>query len=243
MATKMVKLWCENGKHNWKRPSQRGKRPHNCPKHQPEPVVSEPKSKTKKLWCENGKHHWKWERRGGFEPKNCPEHKPVKDTSGEFEDLHCVNGNHTWTRKRTRGKKPVNCPLHNNSVKGEGGLGAIKARRTPKNGQEPILHGLGKIKARKRTGLRNLQSAYFERRKNEAQEKVDGAVKRYEDAFDEERAVFEELDRLENMKMKNKKVQKRIQALHEEWERKSRKLNNMYSGAHYTIAANRSILY
>lgn len=32
---KTVTLWCETGKHNWERPSQRGRRPVNCPEHTP----------------------------------------------------------------------------------------------------------------------------------------------------------------------------------------------------------------
>jgi hypothetical protein len=38
MAT--VTLWCQNGKHEWQRESQRGRKPFNCPAHQP---VEEPK--------------------------------------------------------------------------------------------------------------------------------------------------------------------------------------------------------
>lgn len=33
MAT--IELWCEAGKHSWQRESQRGRRPHHCPKHAP----------------------------------------------------------------------------------------------------------------------------------------------------------------------------------------------------------------
>jgi len=242
VATKTVKLWCENGKHHWRRPSQRGRKPANCPKHQPQPEVSEKtKPKTKMLWCENGEHKWKWERRGGFEPKNCPEHKPIKNNE-EYEELHCQNGNHTWTRQRARGKKPVNCPLHGNTVKATGGLGAIKAKKTPKNGKEPILRGLGKIKAKKRTGLRGLREAALKRQRVEAITYVNESVQRYEAAAEEEREIFEKLDKLENKTKKSAKTQQKIEELREEWERAWRKLNNNYNTSHNVIAAKRSII-
>jgi len=242
---KKVKLFCEAGQHTWMRESQRGKRPKNCPKHKPELVIdNKPKSKTKRLYCEHGDHHWLWPRRGGFEPKNCPEHKPVKSASEtEYVDLYCENGKHTWSRQRQRGKRPVNCPLHSNSTKTTGGLGALKRRSQPKvNGKEPILKGLGKIKAKRRKGLRNLQSRYAARRKEQAQEAIDTAVQRYEEAMEEERELFLKLDRLENMKLKNPKTLAKIDALRDEHQRKIRKLNNMYSGAHHTIASHRKII-
>lgn len=35
---KMVELYCQAGEHKWERPSQRGRRPINCPDHQPDPT-------------------------------------------------------------------------------------------------------------------------------------------------------------------------------------------------------------
>lgn len=40
--TKTVTLWCTTGEHNWERPSQRGKRPLNCPDHAPQKAPSAP---------------------------------------------------------------------------------------------------------------------------------------------------------------------------------------------------------
>jgi hypothetical protein len=34
-ATNMRTLWCEIGEHEWQRPRQKGKPPHNCPEHNP----------------------------------------------------------------------------------------------------------------------------------------------------------------------------------------------------------------
>jgi hypothetical protein len=36
---KTTTLWCEAGKHHWERPSQRGRRPVNCPEHGAGPVL------------------------------------------------------------------------------------------------------------------------------------------------------------------------------------------------------------
>jgi hypothetical protein len=36
-ATKMQTLWCQNGKHEWAKPSGRGRPPHHCPEHKPAP--------------------------------------------------------------------------------------------------------------------------------------------------------------------------------------------------------------
>jgi hypothetical protein len=67
-------LYCEQGKHDWERAKQRGKKPHNCPNHQPAPAV---KSTTRTLHCELGDHDWEAPRKQGKGPKNCPDHKPV----------------------------------------------------------------------------------------------------------------------------------------------------------------------
>lgn len=36
----MKTLWCKAGEHNWERPSQRGRVPHNCPDHTPEKATA-----------------------------------------------------------------------------------------------------------------------------------------------------------------------------------------------------------
>ncbi len=79
-----VTLHCQAGDHDWLRPSQRGRRPLNCPEHQPAPAereatASAPKNSngTVTLHCEAGDHSWKRESKRGVRPRNCPEHQPA----------------------------------------------------------------------------------------------------------------------------------------------------------------------
>lgn len=65
-------LYCTIGKHEWKRDKQRGKKPKNCPDHQP---VVQAKSVTRTLHCELGDHDWEAPRKQGKGPKNCPDHR------------------------------------------------------------------------------------------------------------------------------------------------------------------------
>lgn len=41
MGITTVTLYCQAGDHNWERESQRGRKPHSCPDHIDNPVVSE----------------------------------------------------------------------------------------------------------------------------------------------------------------------------------------------------------
>lgn len=225
---KTKKLWCEEGEHYWRRPAQRGRPPLNCPKHQP--VKEEkPKPETIELWCEEGNHIWHWVKRG-FEPINCPEHRQAKKKEEKQIELLCETGNHKWLWTVKRGKRPRRCPEHrteslpvSNGHKERSGLGAIKQRR-------------------KRAAMAKLRSKVNERRRAEAQEIVNSAAIRYEEAMNEERAIFDELDALETKRLKTPKQKRRIEELRLEWDRKWRKVNNMYSSLHGTISANRRIL-
>lgn len=69
VVTKVQKLHCVPGDHDWEREPKRGKPPTACAQHsapKPEPG--------KALRCEAGDHEWR--RMGkGKAPKDCPEHK------------------------------------------------------------------------------------------------------------------------------------------------------------------------
>lgn len=241
---KQQKLWCEHGKgHWWKRPSQRGKPPKFCPKHKPETVEpTEKKVEYKTLWCEEGEHKWKWKKRGGFEPKNCPDHRPTQKEQ-QYVELWCQNGKHNWTRERTRGRAPANCPLHRRSGnEASGGLGALKRKKLPeKSAPEPILRGLGKLRAQKRTGLRGLRLKQEQRRIEEAQKYVNIAADRYEAALVREAELFKRLDKLENMKLKTPKTVQKIEELHKEWEAVWRLLNNEYNRTQSAITTHKRL--
>lgn len=74
---KTVELHCELGDHTWRRKSQRGRVPKNCPKHRPEPVAAKPEG-PETLICEYGEgHEWERERTRGRAPKMCPEHREM----------------------------------------------------------------------------------------------------------------------------------------------------------------------
>jgi hypothetical protein len=237
----MVKLWCEEGEHHWYRESQRGRLPTNCPEHRPVPASNNGGSKTKKIKCKAG-HTWRWPVRGGFPPKWCPEHHPNNQPKEiQFVDLHCELGNHTWSRPKTRGKPPKNCPLHHPSAKVATGLGAIKSRAVKSAQPAKPIQGLGKLRQRKRVGFKKLHDRHIQRLRDQAQANIDAAEKNYEQAFEEERAVFMQLDRLETMKLKTPKRLAKIDELREEWERKSRRVNNMYMTLQTNIAGTKRL--
>jgi hypothetical protein len=75
----MVTLYCELGKHEWQRAAKRGRKPTNCPDHQPEPAhaITARLADPPQLWCALGQHHWTRELTRGRAPANCPEHRPV----------------------------------------------------------------------------------------------------------------------------------------------------------------------
>lgn len=78
-----VRLHCEAGNHDWDRPRVRGKRPANCPEHQPAeaaPSAVAP-GETVTLRCELGDHDWQRPRQKGAKPRNCPEHQPAPTTT------------------------------------------------------------------------------------------------------------------------------------------------------------------
>jgi len=249
MSTTKVKLWCEAGKHNWHRESQRGRKPLNCPKHAPakEPPGSK-KPKFVTLKCAEGGHKWKWEKRGGFPPKRCPEHREsAKKVEPQLVETYCMAGDHMYMRERKRGRAPANCPLHSaNKPQAERkGLGALRTRQAPSvNGVAPVVKGLGALK--KRSGrfgkLAKLKAKNQERLRIEAQEYIVNAEQRLIEAAEEEREIFDRLDKLEMRKWKNAKTRREIDELRYEWQIKSRKLNNMSSALHSTITASRRVL-
>jgi hypothetical protein len=229
---KTVKLWCEEGEHWWRRPSQRGRPPLNCPKHAPVKEKTEPQ--TVELWCEAGGHTWDWVKRG-FEPINCPQHRTVKQKESQQVELYCEAGDHKWMWTVSRGRRPRRCPEHRTEA-------LPKSSTAAQNGQKKIS-GLGAIRQRRRNAaFIQMRQRYETRQRDHAKEIVTAAEQRYLEAIEEERAVFKELDRLEMMKLKTPKRLERIRVLREEWERKSRKLNNMYMQLHSASNATRHIL-
>lgn len=71
--SKTVTLHCQAGNHSWERPAQRGRKPLNCPEHQPEPVVTKTTNGMVELHCEAGDHTWQRPSQRGKRPASCPE--------------------------------------------------------------------------------------------------------------------------------------------------------------------------
>lgn len=87
---KMVTLICEHDGHEWKRKSQRGRKPRFCPEHKPAVV-----------------------------PRKTSDIPKVDLNADGTETLTCSEG-HEWTRVPKRGRKPTICPEHAKKAAEEG---------------------------------------------------------------------------------------------------------------------------
>lgn len=227
-VAKTIKLFCENGQHWWKRESQRGRPPLNCPKHRPAPVKKSA-PQTVELYCEEGNHTWDWVKRG-FEPINCPQHREKKVTAPRTEELYCEAGKHKWIWTVSRGRKPRRCPEHRGN----------QLTTAPDNGHKKI--GLGGLKQRrKRVAMQKMRTRYNDRRRDGALVVVNEAAKRYETALAEEKKLFTELDKLQRKPLKSPKQIARIDELKEQWDRQWRRVNNYASSLHTASITHRKI--
>lgn len=99
----MPTLHCNLGNHDYYRDPQRGRKPLNCPEHQPE----KPPVLLKKVAQLNAEPN---------PPAGVPielrEAMEAAELEMRTETLTCEVGPHEWQRERTRGKKPSRCPEH-----------------------------------------------------------------------------------------------------------------------------------
>lgn len=103
---KTVTLTCAYDGHTWERASQRGRRPHFCPKHQP--VVTERKPTqavernedgTETLTCAHG-HTWTRPPKRGRKPTLCPEHaEEAEQRRAERAEKAASKSTHTVTEE------------------------------------------------------------------------------------------------------------------------------------------------
>lgn len=100
---KMPELYCHTGDHNWFRESQRGRKPENCPAHQPTKdikITSKPVEKEKTVF--------------DIIPglQEIVEQEKIQTLMCEFPAEE-----HEWQRKSRRGKPPRYCEKHSALIK------------------------------------------------------------------------------------------------------------------------------
>lgn len=109
-----VQLHCEIGNHSWTREVQRGKKPKNCPDHQP--VKNEIKILTNssvKKSIEDSMPEIE-----NYESKLENLIPGISEflAQDKMETLICEVGDHEWERESRRGKKPKRCPEHSSEI-------------------------------------------------------------------------------------------------------------------------------